>query len=115
MDTYQPSLDGIDPKPASGPGKVGDLGAAAIRTVEALEAEGLLRPRHALLVQMIRTLAQSIDKNLERDGKVTVAISQATKQLLDALAALPEPAVKPAQGFEEMFGEWQAARQEAMR
>lgn len=115
MNMYQPSLDGIEPTPAPGSGKVGDLGAAALKTVEALEAEGLLRPRHALLVQMIRTLAQSIDKNLERDGKVTVAISQATKQLLDALAALPEPAVKPAQGFEEFLSEWSSVRQEAIR
>jgi hypothetical protein len=89
---WQPTLPGLT---LPGTDTVGGspLSNAARATIEALDAAGLLEPRHTLGVQLVLTLAGSIDANLRRDGKVTVAISQAARQLQDALAALPEPVI----------------------
>jgi len=69
------------------------LSVAARATVEALDGAGLLEPRHALAVQLVLTLAESIDSNLAGGGRVTVAVAQAVRLLQDALAALPVPVV----------------------
>lgn len=89
---WQPMLPGLTIGVPATSG-VSPLARAAQATIAALEAQGLLEDRHTLAVQLVLTLAESIDKNLTRDGKVTVAISQAMKQLQDALGALPVPVV----------------------
>ena len=98
MNSWQPTLDGLTP-PA---GNVGSLSRAAVATIEALERDGLIEPRHTLTVQLILGLAGSLDGDLAR-GKITVAMSQATKQLLDAIASLPTPDAGPSDEWDEML------------
>ena len=107
MDTWQPTLPGLTPPTP----ETGALTDAAIATVAALESDGLLEPRHALTVQLVLGLAQNIDRAMSA-GKVTVALAQSTKQLLDALAALPAPDTTPDDAWDEMaraFAEADAA------
>jgi len=90
------------------------LSVAARATIEALDGAGLLEARHTLGVQLVLTLATSIDANLRRDGKVTVAISQAARQLQDALAALPVPVVDQTDPLAVFLGERAVIRREAL-
>lgn len=86
--TYQPTFPDLDDAPAIG--SPSELEEAARASIRALDAAGLLKPRHALTVHLILSLARSLGAEMQR-GKITVAMSQATKQLLDAWATLPEP------------------------
>lgn len=97
MDSWQPTLPGLTP-PSS---NTGSLSKAAVASIAALEQDGLIEARHALTVQLILGLAQSLDGDLAR-GKITVAMSQATKQLLDAIDSLPTPDAGPSDEWDEM-------------
>lgn len=86
--TYQPTFPDLDTAPVAGaPSELEDAAKASIR---ALDEAGLLKPRHALTVRLILSLSRSLGMEMSR-GKITVAMSQATKQLLDAWSTLPEP------------------------
>lgn len=82
---WQPELPGLTPPKNDNAALV----KAAVATVAALEADGLLEPRHALAVQSILTLAEQIGQ--QSTGKFTVAIGNGWRTLLDAIAALPVP------------------------
>lgn len=97
MTSWQPTLPGLTP-PA---GNAGSLAKAAVASIEALEADGLIEARHALTVQLILGLSSSLDADLAR-GKITVAMSQATRQLLDAIESLPTPDAGPSSEWDEM-------------
>jgi hypothetical protein len=113
QDHWQPPLPGLT---WDTPSAAGDspLSEAARATIDALNGAGLLEPRHTLSVQLVLTLASSIDVNLRRDGKVTVAISQAARQLQDALAALPVPVVDEADPLAVFLGERAGIAREAL-
>jgi hypothetical protein len=110
---WQPTLPGLTWDATAG---VGDspLSRAARATIEALDGAGLLEARHTLGVQLVLTLAASIDANLRRDGKVTVAISQAARQLQDALAALPAPVVDDGDPLAAFLGERAVIRRDVL-
>lgn len=93
---WQPALPGLTP-PKGDPTA---LVTAAVATVSALEQGGLLEDRHALTVQTILALAESIGR--EASGKFTVAVGQGWRTLLDAIASLPEPATGPAADWDAM-------------
>jgi hypothetical protein len=101
---WQPTLPGLTLGATDVAGG-SPLTVAAQATIEALEAAGLLEPRHTLAVQLVLTLASSIDSNLRHGGKVTVAVAQAARQLQDALAALPVPAVGDVDPLAVFLGE----------
>jgi hypothetical protein len=94
---WQPTLPGLTPPT----GSTGSLAKAAVATIAALEADGLIEARHALTVQLILGISASLDADLSR-GKITVAMSQATKQLLDAIDSLPTPDAGPSDEWDEM-------------
>jgi hypothetical protein len=110
---WQPALPGLT-LPGADPAAGSPLLDAARATIDALDGAGLLQARHTLGVQLVLTLAGSIDANLRRDGKVTVAISQAARQLQDALAALPEPVVDDEDPLALFLGERARIGREAL-
>lgn len=110
---WQPTLPGLT-LGTTAAGGASPLSVAARATIAALDEAGLLEARHTLSVQLVLTLAESIDANLRRDGKVTVAISQAARQLQDAVAALPVPLVDDADPLALFLGERARIAREAM-
>lgn len=83
--TWQPTLTGLTlPQAASS-----NLSTAAQAQLAALDRAGLLGDQHALTVQLILDLCTALDRGLG-SGKLSVATSQAVRQLLDALDALPK-------------------------
>ena len=93
MTSWQPSLPGLTL--GSSGTTPSELETAARATIQALDEGGLLEPRHALTVQLILGLSRSLGRDMAM-GKITVAMSQATRQLLDAIATLPVPTGAPA-------------------
>ena len=81
---WQPSLAGLT-LPAAGRSHLTD---AARSTLAALDAAGALSDEHALTVQLILDLSAALDAGLG-SGRLSVATSQAVRQLLDAMATLP--------------------------
>lgn len=65
--------------------------ASAIATIQRLDQDGLLEPRHALTCQLILELARAVGNGLTW-GKVSVATATLARQLMDAIALLPVPA-----------------------
>lgn len=96
-DQWQPTFEGLT-LPA---GQITPLEAAARATLAALDDDGLLEPRHALTAQLILDLSASIGAGV-RTGK-TAAVALAAKQLLDAIASLPEPAEQTDGAFDELL------------
>lgn len=96
-DSWQPELEGLTPPRAS----AGALSKAARATVQALEDDQLLEPRHTLTVQLVLNLADALDRDMSR-GKISVAMSQATRQLLDAIEALPSPDAAQSDEWDEL-------------
>lgn len=89
-DAWQPAFDGLT-LPTGDPGV---LERAALATIRALDDAGALKAQHALTVQLVLGLSRSLGRDMA-GGKITVAMSQATRQLLDAIASLPAPAAAP--------------------
>jgi hypothetical protein len=96
--SWQPAFDGLTLR---GTGDPGVLEHAALATIEALDLEGMLTQRHALTVQLILELSRSLGQDMAR-GRITVAMSQATRQLLDAIATLPVPAAAPSDAWTQL-------------
>lgn len=82
-----PTLAGLDIPT----GAQGAITEAAKATLAALDQDHLLEARHALTCQVVLSLAQAVDRGLAAH-RVTVATSTLSKQLLEAIETLPEPA-----------------------
>lgn len=104
---WQPTLPGLS-LPSSG---VTDLERAALASMEALDADGVLEPRHALTVQLVLELSRVIGAGV-RTGK-TAAVAMAAKQLLEAIESLPTPAPDP--GDKDPWAELERRLAEAAR
>lgn len=92
MSEWQPTFEGMDLGTlAESPSGKSGIAESALATLQALDAQGLLRPQDALTCQLVLELSQALGRGLGY-GKVTVAVSQLTRQLLDALDKLPKPA-----------------------
>lgn len=87
-----PMLPGLEPPPRS----ASPLELAAHRTIQALQDEGLLEPRHALTCQLILDLSQAVDAG-KRAGRAS-AVAMAAAQLREAFLSLPEPATGGEEG-----------------
>lgn len=79
---------------------VSPMRRAVIATIEALEADRLLEPRHAAMCQLALELADAVTAG-RRSGRASAA-AMAAGQLRDTLLALPVPiAGDAAQRFAE--------------
>lgn len=110
MTEWQPTFDGL-----TLPGdqaQAGGLEAAAIATLAALDEQGLLEPRHALLCQMVVRLAGALDRDMAA-GKITVAASNAQRLLLDAFESLPTTSVADDEAWGQFVEQLQALDQRA--
>lgn len=81
----QPTLPGFEP-PRPGENK---LARAATIQLEKLRADNLLTDDHAIVSQLVVSLADSVGGALA-GGKLTVAGVQGAKLLLEAIEHLPE-------------------------
>lgn len=107
MADWQPSFEGLDLGDlASTPTGRSSIADSALATLRALDEQNLLRPQDALTCQLVLELSQALGRGLSY-GKVTVAVSQLTRQLLDALDKLPKPA--ETDGLGAAWEEFQAA------
>ena len=68
---------------------VSPMRRAVIATIEALEGDSLLEPRHAAMCQLALELADSVTAG-RRSGRASAA-AMAAGQLRDTLLALPAP------------------------
>lgn len=85
--TGQDALPGLalpEPRPQDGP-----MVQAAAITLESLRAAGRLEPRHAVLVQLVTSLAGAIDRGVQ-SGRAS-AVAMAAKQLLETMLVLDPP------------------------
>lgn len=109
---WQPSLLGVTAPASSEPGP---LLKAAQATIAALEQDGLLEGRHALRVQAVLQLAETLSR--EGRGKLTVAVGQGWRTLLDMMESLPEPTAAASDAWDDLaraFAEAElAAKREA--
>lgn len=100
MNDETPTLPGLDfdlHNPGEHP-----LRAAVLRTLRALDDEGLLKPQHAAYAQLALELADSIARSRGRAS----AAAMAGAQLMAALEALPSPTSMSA---EDALQAWLAA------
>lgn len=67
----------------------GPMVKAAQVTLAALRESGTLAPRHAVLVQLVHSLAGAIDAGV-RSGRAS-AVAMAAKQLLETMIVLDPP------------------------
>ncbi|QEO08894.1 hypothetical protein [Protaetiibacter larvae] len=80
----QPTLPGLELGELRGP-----LREAVVITLAALEADGLLGPRHTAMAQLALTLADAVERGTY-SGRASAA-AMAAGQLRDTLLALPAP------------------------
>ena len=72
----------------------------AITNLEAeLEAAGMLKGKYTALMTTLKQTARAVDRELAR-GKVSVAISNLTRMLLDGIDSLPEPEIETGDDFD---------------
>lgn len=86
-ETAQP-LPGLELIPAD-QAAASPMRTAVVATINALQADGLLEPRHAGLCQLALELADAVTAG-RRSGRASAA-AMAAGQLRDTLLALPEP------------------------
>lgn len=87
-DETQPTLPGLE---LGDPKTHGHMRAAVAATFDALNVEGLLKPRHVGLVQLALELADSVDR-AGGPGSKPYGVALVAGQLRDTLLALPAPA-----------------------
>lgn len=86
--TDQPSLPGLE-GPAAGGIPNGPMVESARTTLAALRSSGRLETRHAVLVQLVLSLAGAIDRGVQ-SGRAS-AVAMAAKQLLETMLVLDPP------------------------
>ena len=102
-DDYTPILPGLDV-----PNRLEPALLSALRTTfAALDADGLLEPRHAALMQLCTELAESV-ANAKVSRRAT-AVALAARELRETLALLPEPAVSEDDGWKGLEDALRAA------
>ncbi len=82
-----PTIPGLEVPPATA--LDGPMERAAAVTLQALQTSGVLEPRHAVLVQLVRSLAGAIDRGVQ-SGRAS-AVAMAAKQLLETMLVLDPP------------------------
>jgi hypothetical protein len=86
VDPDQPTLPGIRLEPDE---RDSPMVASARLSLGALSAAGRLEDRHAVLVQLVLSLAGAIDAGV-RSGRAS-AVAMAAKQLLETMLVLDPP------------------------
>lgn len=79
-----------------GAGAHGPMAKAARVTLEALRDAGSLEPRHSVLVQLVLSMAQAVDRGVT-SGRASAA-AMAAKQLLETMLVLDPPPEGPTAG-----------------
>jgi uncharacterized protein YoaH (UPF0181 family) len=85
-DENQPTLDGLE---LGDPDRNGVMRNAVVKTIQALNAEGLIEPRHTAMAQLALELGEALSR-AKSSGK-PYAIALVAGQLRDTLEALPAP------------------------
>lgn len=83
-----PTLPGLEFVP-EGQQAASPMRAAVVATIQALEADALLEPRHVAMCQLALELADAVTAG-RRSGRASAA-AMAAGQLRDTLLALPAP------------------------
>lgn len=101
MSTRPALFDLEEPEHVAGP-----IETAANATLDVLNTSKTLEPRHALIIQMIRSLAMACDKGLAAP-KVSIATTTMLRQLSDLMVELPAPAetAEASDGFAQVIQE----------
>lgn len=84
-----------------GPENDGAIERAADETIEALEMAGALDQTHALKVQLIRSIARALDREMGRE-KITVAATSLVSKMIDTANELPSVAQAVHEAFDRM-------------
>lgn len=87
MTEQQPTLAGLELVPTIG--KPSALRQAVVTTLQALEEDHLLEPRHSAMAQLALELADAVNAGT-RGGRASAA-AMAAAQLRETLLALPAP------------------------
>ena len=88
MTDWQPTIPGLDLAVVQGGPHASAITTAARATLASLDSQGLLRPHHAVTVQMVLSLAAAVDRGVTA-GRVSVATATLARQLQDTIATLP--------------------------
>jgi len=99
-DETAPTLPGLELIPADQQ-TASPMRLAVVATIEALQADQLLEPRHVGLCQLALELADAVTAG-RRSGRASAA-AMAAAQLRETLLALPEPVAGDAA---QRFGEF---------
>ena len=83
----QPTIPGLDTP--EGHHREGPMVQSARQSLQALREENRLEARHAVLVQLVVSLAGAIDKGVQ-SGRAS-AVAMAAKQLLETMLVLDPP------------------------
>ncbi|WP_201518884.1 hypothetical protein [Gulosibacter hominis] len=91
--TTTPALDGLEP-----PTPDSSLLQALDKTIQALEADGLIDDRHAALCELARVMAAATEAG-QLSGRASAA-AMAARELRECLEALPKPeSISEAEAF----------------
>lgn len=96
-DESQPTLAGLE---LDAPALHGRMHAAVLKSLEALERDGLIEDRHTAMMQLALELADSM--SMARAGNKAYAVAAVAAQLRETLEALPAP---PDAGKLELFAQ----------
>lgn len=80
---------------------VGSNEAAMTALSADLEAAGMLEGKYKVMMTTLQQTARAVDRELSR-GKVSVAVSNLTRMLLDGLDALPEPVMNTGDEYDAL-------------
>ncbi len=91
-----PTLPGLEVPGLDGLAGAGPMAKAAKVTLDALADAGALEPRHAVLVQLVLSMAAAVDRGVG-SGRASAA-AMAAKQLLETMLVLDPPPEGPTAG-----------------
>jgi hypothetical protein len=97
----QPTLAGLELESREELGEPGSMRVAVVATIQAMQDEGLIQPRHVALCQLALELADSVTAG-RRSGRASAA-AMASRELRETLLALPTPEAAEAA---EAFSAW---------
>lgn len=95
-DDYTPTLPGLEM-----PDRLEPILTGAVRqTFASLDAQNLLEPHHAAIMQLCLELASSV--SAAKVSRHATAVALAARELRETLALLPEPIVVESDGWADL-------------
>ncbi|MDR1393452.1 MAG: hypothetical protein LBJ62_05750 [Bifidobacteriaceae bacterium] len=87
----------------------GDLETKTALVIDSLEAAGVLTGRHQITAVLIRKLARAVDKGLA-EPRVSVATTHIVRELVEALASLPQSVAGTSESWDRLLAELAAQK-----